>query len=120
MLGGQPGGTQVGIALVLPDEVGQPEEERAVDRLRTVHAGRQGAHPTKRHRAAGFTAEQWHYAFTNTLSEEDSRAAHERYAIAAPGTVTEFREFLGRSRWTCAGPGWEQIADAALQWALTH
>ena len=134
--------------------------------------------PAKRHQAAGFTPEQWHYAFTNTLSEEDSRAAYDRYAIPAPGswvwayglianfkpgrqetwvdyrnparppllliaggadhimppsvnrsnaqhyqgegTVTDYREFPGRSHWTCAEPGWEEIADTALDWALTH
>jgi pimeloyl-ACP methyl ester carboxylesterase len=134
--------------------------------------------PAKRHQAAGFTAEQFHYAFTNTLSEEDSRAAYERYAIAAPGswvwayglianfkpgkqetwvdyhnnsrapllfiaggadhimppavnrsnaehykapdTVTEYHEFPGRSHWTCAEPGWEEVADKALDWALRH
>jgi len=134
--------------------------------------------PAKRHQAAGFTPEQWHYAFTNTLSDEDSRAAYDRYAIPAPGswvwsygllanftpgkqetwvdfhnedrapllfiagtadhimpasvnksnchhykgktTVTEYFEFPGRSHWTCAEPGWEQVADKALDWALAH
>jgi pimeloyl-ACP methyl ester carboxylesterase len=41
--------------------------------------------PANRHRAVGFTEEQWHYAFTNTLSEEDSEEAYERYQIPAPG-----------------------------------
>lgn len=41
--------------------------------------------PAVRHRAFGFTPKQWHYAFANTLSEEDSQAAYDRYAIAAPG-----------------------------------
>jgi len=41
--------------------------------------------PASRHRAVGFTPEEFHYAFANTLSEEDSRAAWERYAIPAPG-----------------------------------
>jgi pimeloyl-ACP methyl ester carboxylesterase len=134
--------------------------------------------PAKRHRAAGFTPEQWHYAFTNTLSAEDSRAAYDRYAIPAPGnwvwtyglianltpghretyvnyrnpdrapllfiaggadhimppsvnrsnahhykgegTVTDYVELPGRSHWTCAEPGWEQVADTALDWALRH
>ena len=31
--------------------------------------------PANRHRAVMLTPEQFHYAFTNTLSEEDSRAA---------------------------------------------
>ncbi|WP_369597253.1 hypothetical protein [Micromonospora sp. NBS 11-29] len=38
----------------------------------------------------------------------------------APDTVTEYREFPGRSHWTCAEPGWEQVADAALEWGLAH
>ncbi|MDH6466283.1 pimeloyl-ACP methyl ester carboxylesterase [Micromonospora sp. A200] len=133
--------------------------------------------PAKRHQAAGFTPEQWHYAFTNTLSAEDSKAAYDRYAIPAPGswvwhglldnlkpgkqetgvdfhnadrapllfiaggsdhtmppsvnksnaqhykgegTITDYIEFPGRSHWTCAEPGWEQIADTALDWALRH
>ncbi|MFC4016420.1 alpha/beta hydrolase [Micromonospora sp. GCM10011542] len=133
--------------------------------------------PAKRHQAAGLTPEQWHYAFTNTLSAEDSKAAYDRYAIPAPGswvwhgllanltpgkqetwvdfrnadrapllfiaggsdhtmppsvnksnahhykgegTITDYIEFPGRSHWTCAEPGWEQIADTALDWALRH
>ena len=37
--------------------------------------------PANRHRAVGFTHEQWQYAFTNTFSEEESRRLYERYAI---------------------------------------
>jgi pimeloyl-ACP methyl ester carboxylesterase len=43
--------------------------------------------PANRHRAVGFTPEQFHYAFTNTLSEEESLAIYERYAIPAPGRI---------------------------------
>lgn len=132
--------------------------------------------PSTRHREAGFTHEQWRYAFTNTVSEAESKAAYERYAIAAPGswiwryglianykpgrqetwvnfrnpdrapllfiaggadhimppavnrsnaahykaagTITDYHEFPGRSHWTCAEPGWEEVADYALEWAL--
>ncbi|HEY5848262.1 MAG TPA: alpha/beta hydrolase [Microlunatus sp.] len=130
-----------------------------------------------RHRAVGFTPEEFHYAFTNTLSEEDSKAVWDRYAIAAPGNwvwayglianfkpghqetwvdydadrapllfiagendhimppsvnrsnakhyqkspaLTEYHEFAGRDHWTCAAPGWEAVADYALQWAVDH
>jgi pimeloyl-ACP methyl ester carboxylesterase len=38
-----------------------------------------------RHKAVGFTPEQFHHAFTNTLSDEASAAAYERYYIPAPG-----------------------------------
>ena len=43
--------------------------------------------PANRHRAVGFTFEQWHYAFTNTFSEERSRELYERYAIPASGGI---------------------------------
>jgi pimeloyl-ACP methyl ester carboxylesterase len=134
--------------------------------------------PANIHRAVGFTQEQFHYAFTNTLSREDSDAAWERYAIAAPGrwiwayglfanfqpghqetwvdydddnrapllfigggedhimppsvnksnakhyqksaALTEYYEFEGRDHWTCAAPGWEAVADHALDWAERH
>jgi pimeloyl-ACP methyl ester carboxylesterase len=43
--------------------------------------------PANRHRAVGFTHEQWHYAFTNTFSEERSRELYERYHIPASGSI---------------------------------
>jgi pimeloyl-ACP methyl ester carboxylesterase len=43
--------------------------------------------PANRHRAVGFTHEQWHYAFTNTFNEEESRALYERYHIPASGSI---------------------------------
>ena len=43
--------------------------------------------PANRHKAVGFTLEQWHYAFTNTFSEEESRALYERYHIPASGRI---------------------------------
>ena len=133
--------------------------------------------PANIHRAVGFTAEEFHYAFANTLSAEDSRAAWARYAIAAPGNwvwvyglianfkpghqetwvdygqdrapllfiagekdhimppsvnrsnarhyqkspaLTEYFEFAGRDHWSCAAPGWEAVADHALEWAGKH
>jgi pimeloyl-ACP methyl ester carboxylesterase len=131
--------------------------------------------PANRHRAVGFTHEQWHYAFTNTFSEEESRALYERYHVPASGsifwgsalanihpgrddtyvdyenddrapllfiagsedhlmppkiqrsnakhyksdTVTEVKEFDG-PHLLPAAPGWEQVADYALEWAMSH
>ena len=43
--------------------------------------------PANRHRAVAFTHEQWHYAFTNTFTEEESRALYERYAVPASGAI---------------------------------
>jgi pimeloyl-ACP methyl ester carboxylesterase len=41
--------------------------------------------PANRHRAVELSPEQFHYAFTNTLSDEDSLKAYERYAVPGPG-----------------------------------
>jgi pimeloyl-ACP methyl ester carboxylesterase len=43
--------------------------------------------PANRHRAVPLTLEQWQYAFTNTFSQEESRALYERYAIPASGGI---------------------------------
>jgi pimeloyl-ACP methyl ester carboxylesterase len=41
--------------------------------------------PANKHRAVSLTAEQFRYGFGNALSEEESDALHERWAIPAPG-----------------------------------
>jgi pimeloyl-ACP methyl ester carboxylesterase len=132
--------------------------------------------PANRHKAVGFTHEQWHYAFTNTFSEEESRALYERYHVPASGgifwdnilanvkpghqdtwvnfknddrapllfisgsedhlmppavqksnakhyksnTITEVKEYEGYAHLLPAQDGWEEIADYALDWALSH
>ncbi len=43
--------------------------------------------PANRHRAVGLTLNQWHYTFTNTFGEEESRALYERYHIPASGEI---------------------------------
>ena len=43
--------------------------------------------PANRHRAVGLTLDQWHYAFTNTFSEEETKRLYERYAIPASGHI---------------------------------
>ncbi|HWI75281.1 MAG TPA: alpha/beta hydrolase [Baekduia sp.] len=43
--------------------------------------------PANRHRAVGFTFEQFQYAFTNGVDEDLSRQLYERYAIAANGGI---------------------------------
>jgi alpha-beta hydrolase superfamily lysophospholipase len=45
------------------------------------------SNPANRHKAAGFTFDQWNYAFTNTFPEDEARQAYERYAIPAPGGI---------------------------------
>ena len=43
--------------------------------------------PANRHKAVGFTFEQWQYTFTNTFPEERGRELYERYHIPASGQI---------------------------------
>ena len=43
--------------------------------------------PFHMHRAVALDYEQWHYTFTNTFPEDESKATYERYAIPASGTI---------------------------------
>jgi pimeloyl-ACP methyl ester carboxylesterase len=131
--------------------------------------------PGNLHRAVPLTPSQFHYAFTNTLDEQASQAAYDRYAAPTPAKVlfqggfaavtphasTTFNfadddrapllfisggsdhilppvvqrhnyeknvkhstaiaahaVFAGRDHFTCGEPGWETVADFALDWAL--
>lgn len=132
--------------------------------------------PANRHKAVGFTPEQWHYAFTNTFSEAESRRLYDRYHVPASGgifwesvlanftpghqsswvnyqnterapllfisgaedhlmppsvqrsnakhynphVITDVKEFPGRAHLLPAQPGWEEVADYALDWATKH
>jgi hypothetical protein len=85
--------------------------------------------PANRHRAVPLSPKQFHYAFTNTLSEEESAQAYERYHVAAPGrfvrdgflaNVEPGQEYEDRSHFTVGQPGWEEVADYALNWCNEH
>ena len=43
--------------------------------------------PSNLHKVSGLTAEQFHYAFTNTLSEEEAQEVYERYEVPGPNRV---------------------------------
>jgi pimeloyl-ACP methyl ester carboxylesterase len=45
------------------------------------------ANPANNHRAVPLTPEQFHYAFTNDLSEEESLKVYHRYAVPGPDHV---------------------------------
>ncbi|SKB09871.1 alpha/beta hydrolase [Aeromicrobium choanae] len=47
-----------------------------------------------------------------------NRSNHRKYRKSK--ALTDFHLFEGRSHWTCAEPGWEDVADYALEWALEH
>jgi pimeloyl-ACP methyl ester carboxylesterase len=49
-------------------------------------------------------------------SVNKSNAKHYKRSAA----LTEYHEFAGRSHWICGEPGWEEVADHALEWALAH
>ena len=132
--------------------------------------------PAKVHRSTELTPEHFHYAFTNTLTEEEAAQVFERYEVPGPARVlfqaglanfnprsptrvnfdnsdrapllliaggkdhiapasvtranyelfskstaiTEFKEFPERSHFTIGEPGWESVADYALDWALRN
>src|SRR5215208_3207260 len=46
----------------------------------------------------------------------ESNAKHYRRSKAD----TDYKEFEGRSHFTVGQPGWEEVADYALQWAVEH
>ena len=134
-------------------------------------------HPSNRSKAVGFTPEEFHYAFCNTLSAEESQKVYDRLHIPAPGAwvfgsvlanltpghqatwvdyanddrapllfiaggadhimpasvnqsnaqhyaksraLTEIVVFPERSHFTGGEPGWEKVADFALEWAEQH
>jgi pimeloyl-ACP methyl ester carboxylesterase len=91
--------------------------------------------PANIHKAVAFTAEEFHYAFANydqdrapllfiggekdhimPPSVNKSNARHYENSPA----LTEYFEFEGRDHWTCGAPGWEDVADYALEWAAKH
>ena len=130
--------------------------------------------PANNHRAVMLSPDEFHYAFTNTMTPEESGRMYERYAVPGPGRVlfqaalanfnpraatrvdfhndarapllliaggadhtappavtraearlqgksmalTAYKEFPGRSHFTVGQPGWEEIADFALDWAI--
>jgi pimeloyl-ACP methyl ester carboxylesterase len=134
------------------------------------------SNPLNNHRAVPLTLEQFHYAFTNHLTEDESLPIFERYAVPGPDHVlfqaafanfnphaatavnfhndtrapllmlagerdhisppsvvvanynlykkskaeTEYKEFPGRTHYILGQDGWEDVADYALDWALTH
>lgn len=143
--------------------------------LSTIKVAAPGLNPFKKGEPVPLTAKEFHYAFTNTLSEEESDRIYARYHVPAATNVlreyafaslhpeaptkvdfaregrapllfigfgedhvmpprvvghneakyddsvsiTEYREFAGRPHFP-AVPGWEQVADYALTWAVEH
>jgi pimeloyl-ACP methyl ester carboxylesterase len=43
--------------------------------------------PANRHKGVSLTPEEFHYSFTNTLTEDESQVAYDRYAAPTPGRI---------------------------------
>jgi alpha-beta hydrolase superfamily lysophospholipase len=134
------------------------------------------ANPANRKRTIELTPKQFHYGFTNTMGDDESKAAYDRYEVPGPGrivyegafanfnpraatrvdvhkddrppllvignsedhtvpaslsraaaklmakskAVVDYKEFQGRPHFTAGAPGWEEVADYALEWAEKH
>jgi pimeloyl-ACP methyl ester carboxylesterase len=134
------------------------------------------SNPANRNRTVELTPKQFHYAFTNTMTAEERKAAYDRYQVPGPGRVifqaafanfipnaatqvdfhkddrppllvmgngkdhtvpasvskeaakrlgkskalVDYKEFAGRPHFTAGAPGWEEVADYALDWANRH
>ena len=132
--------------------------------------------PANRKRTVELTPKQFHYAFTNTMSDEEAQAAYDRYEVPGPGrvlfqaafanfnpkatnkvdfhkddrppllvmgndqdhtvpasvskeaakrlgkskAVVDYKEWAGRPHFTAGAPGWEDVADYALEWATRY
>ena len=141
----------------------------------TLKAAGKVLNPFKRGEPVHMTEKEFHYAFTNTMSEEESAPIYDRYAVSAASgvladialanlhrnpptdvdfakegripllfvgfgedhvvppkatmhnerkyddsvSITEYMEFEGRPHFPGA-PGWEEVADAAIDWAERH
>lgn len=55
--------------------------------LSTIKVAAPGLSPFKKGEPVSLTSEEFHYAFTNTLSEEDSDRIYERYHVPTASTV---------------------------------
>ena len=129
--------------------------------------------PANRKRTVELTPKQFHYGFTNTMSDDEAKAAYDRYEVPGPGrvifqaafanlnpraatrvdfhkddrppllvmgndtdhtipaavsreaakrlgkstAVVDYKEFAGRPHLTAGAPGWEEVADYAIEWA---
>jgi alpha-beta hydrolase superfamily lysophospholipase len=47
-----------------------------------------------------------------------TKAMYEKQKLAP--SKTELKIYPGRSHWTCMEPGWEDVADYALDWAVEN
>jgi pimeloyl-ACP methyl ester carboxylesterase len=66
--------------------------------LSTIKSAGPGLNPLKHGAPVPLTPKQFHYAFTNTMSREESDAIHARYAVPAASTVLKEYAFANIRR----------------------
>jgi alpha-beta hydrolase superfamily lysophospholipase len=49
-----------------------------------------------------------------------SVAREAAHRLAKSKAVVDYKEFMGRPHFTAGAPGWEEVADYALEWAMRH
>ena len=49
-----------------------------------------------------------------------SVAREAAHRLAKSKAVVDYKEFMGRPHFTAGAPGWEEVADYALDWAMRH
>jgi len=132
------------------------------------------SNPFNLKRTVELTPKQFRYAFTNTMDDDQAKAAYDRYEVPGPGrvifqaafanfnpraptkvdfhkddrapllvmgntedhtvpasvskeaatrlgksdAVVDYKEYEGRPHFTAGAPGWEDVADYALEWAV--
>jgi hypothetical protein len=47
-----------------------------------------------------------------------SVAREAAHRLAKSKAVVDYKEFIGRPHFTAGAPGWEEVADYALDWAM--
>jgi pimeloyl-ACP methyl ester carboxylesterase len=134
------------------------------------------SNPSNRNRTVELTPKQFHFNFTNTMSDAEAKAVYDRFQVPGPGrvlfqaafanfnpnaatkvdfhkadrapllvmgngkdhtvpasvskeaadrqrksgTVVDYKQYDDRPHFTAGAPGWEDVADYALDWATKH
>jgi pimeloyl-ACP methyl ester carboxylesterase len=82
--------------------------------LTTIKVVSPALNPFRKGKSVALTANEFHYAFANTLSRAESDALHARYAVPAPGALLSDHAFTRFRRDTPLLPGTQREPRAPL------